>query len=59
MYNVLRKIETGERILVVRFHDLSEAKQILMAFGKHWPGEYAIQESVSGTDVELDSDLEG
>jgi hypothetical protein len=54
MYKVVRKIETDEPLLIATLDDLNEAKQLLEQFKEHWPGDYSIQESASGREINLD-----
>jgi hypothetical protein len=53
-YKILRKLENGELLEVGSLNDLSEAKQLLESFNEHWPGDYRIQDSTSGADIDLE-----
>jgi hypothetical protein len=39
-YNLFRKLEDGELLLVKSFVTLEEGKTILALFDETWPGEY-------------------
>lgn len=54
MYKVVRKIENGEPVVIATVADLNKAKQVLEEFREHWPGDYSIQESASGREIDLE-----
>jgi len=41
-------VEVGSR------DNLADAKRLLEAFKEHWPGDYTIQDTTSGCEVDLD-----
>jgi hypothetical protein len=53
-YKVLYKLENGELLEIASMDDLIQAKQLLESFKEHWPGDYSIQDSTSGADIDLD-----
>ena len=54
MYKVLRKMESGETVLIADVQDLNQAKQLAEDFNDHWPGDYRIQESFSEKQIDVD-----
>jgi hypothetical protein len=52
-YKIFRKLETGELLLLASFDDLDQAKELVQSLNEHWPGDYSVQDSVSGADIDL------
>jgi hypothetical protein len=42
-YTILRKIQDGQILAIVRFKELEEARQLVASLREHWPAEYYIQ----------------
>ncbi len=52
IYNVFRKLETGELLPLASFEDLDRAKQLIASLEEHWPGDYFVRDSASNPDGE-------
>lgn len=53
MYDIFRKLEDGELLLVRSYAELEEAKRVVALFNESWPGDYCIREAGTDVDVEL------
>jgi hypothetical protein len=51
MFNVLRKLENGELLLVRSCAELEEAKRLAAFFNECWPGEYCVRKSGTEDDT--------
>ena len=53
-YKVLYKLENDELLELASLDDLIQARRLLESFKEHWPGDYSIQDSASGANIDLD-----
>lgn len=42
-FNIFRKFEDGEILLIAWRQDMEQAEQLAREFMENWPGEYGIQ----------------
>jgi hypothetical protein len=42
-FTILRKIDNGQMIPIVKFDKLSEALELVARLNEHWPAEYFIR----------------
>jgi len=43
-YNIFRKLENGEKLLIASLKDRQQAEQLAQSFDEQWPAIYEIQE---------------
>jgi hypothetical protein len=49
MFIVFKQLENGEFIRVASRDKVGEAVKLLQGLNIHWPGEYEVRDSVTGT----------
>lgn len=49
-YDILRKMENEEMLLMASHKELGEAKQLAESLNSYWPAEYIVWESESGVE---------
>lgn len=55
-YDILRKMENEEVLLIASREELGEAKQLAESLNSYWPAEYIVREAESGVEFRLKQD---